>query len=273
MHRDKFRDEFRAGIKNEFRDQVVLVTGAAQGIGAAVVRAFAERGAKVAAVDLQLAALERLAGEWCAEGLAVTAVGADVRSADAAKEAAEHVERELGPIRVLVHAAGILRTGPLDTLSSEDWSDTLAVNIGGVFHMSQAVVSYMKPRRSGVIVTVSSNAAAVPRMNMGAYAASKAAVTMLTKCLGLELAGDGIRCNIVSPGSTDTPMLRSMWTDDEGMQATLHGSLPGYRTGIPLNKLATPEDIACGVLFLASEQAGHLTMHDLRIDGGATLGV
>ncbi|WP_426445446.1 2,3-dihydro-2,3-dihydroxybenzoate dehydrogenase [Paenibacillus sp. S-38] len=259
--------------QDEFKDKVVLVTGAAQGIGAAVVRAFAERGAKVAAVDMQTAALERMAGGWCGEGRTVLPISADVRRAQGAQVAAARAERELGPISVLVHAAGILRTGPLDTFSSEDWSDTLAVNIGGVFHMSQAVAAYMKPRSRGVIIAVSSNAAAVPRMGMGAYAASKAAVTMLTKCLGLELAGYGIRCNIVSPGSTDTPMLRSMWTDEQDKQATLNGSLPSYRTGIPLNKLATPEDIAAGVLFLASEQAGHVTMHDLRIDGGATLGV
>ena len=163
--------------------------------------------------------------------------------------------------------------GPIITYSDADWAATLAVNLNGVFHVSRAVSARMMPRHRGTIITVSSNAAAIPRMDMAAYATSKAAVTMFTKCLALELAEYGIRCNIVSPGSTDTPMLRGMWTDEQGEQRTIEGSPQTYRTGIPLRKLATPVDIANSVLFLASERAGHLTMHDMRVDGGATLGV
>ena len=94
---------------------------------------------------------------------------------------------------------------------------------------------------------------------------------MLTKCLGLELAPYNIRCNTVSPGSTDTPMQRSMWSDETGAQAVIDGSLETYRLGIPLRRLAKPEDIAEAVLFLASDKARHITMHDLRVDGGASL--
>jgi 2,3-dihydro-2,3-dihydroxybenzoate dehydrogenase len=109
-------------------------------------------------------------------------------------------------------------------------------------------------------------------MHMAAYCASKAASALFTKCLGLELAEFGVRCNVVSPGSTDTPMLHSMWTDDSGADATLDGSLSAYRVGIPLGKLARPEDVAHAVAFLASDAAGHITMHDLCVDGGAALG-
>lgn len=139
--------------------------------------------------------------------------------------------------------------------------------------MSRAVARRMIRRRAGTIVTVSSNAAYVPRMRMAAYAASKAASTAFTKCLGLELAEYGIRCNVVSPGSTDTPMLRGMWTDESGPRATIDGSLEAYRAGIPLRKLARPEDVAEAVAFLVSDRASHITMHDLCVDGGATLGV
>jgi 2,3-dihydro-2,3-dihydroxybenzoate dehydrogenase len=107
---------------------------------------------------------------------------------------------------------------------------------------------------------------------MAAYAASKAAATQLTRCLGLELAEYGIRCNIVSPGSTDTEMQRLLWSDETGKQSTIYGSLKDFRLGIPLSRIATPEEIADAVLFLLSDQARHITMHDLRIDGGATLG-
>lgn len=131
----------------------------------------------------------------------------------------------------------------------------------------------MKERRAGTIVTVSSNAAFVPRVGMAAYASSKAAATAFTKCLGLELAEFGIRCNVVSPGSTDTPMLRGMWKTDSDRSVTIDGSLGSYRAGIPLGKLARPEDVADAVAFLVSDRAGHITMHDMCVDGGATLGV
>lgn len=247
---------------NEFEGKVVVVTGAAQGIGAAVAQAFSEQGASVAAVDVQSSAMQ-----------GVTGFQVDVSDSQAVQHAIAGIEQQLGPIDILVNAAGVLRMGPIASYSDEDWANTLAVNLSGVFYVSRAVSACMISRRRGTIVTVSSNAAAVPRMDMAAYATSKAAVTMFTKCLALELAEYGIRCNIVSPGSTDTPMLRGMWTDEQGAQRTIEGSQQAYRTGIPLGKLATPRDIANSILFLASERAGHLTMHDLRIDGGATLGV
>lgn len=257
----------------EFQGRTALVTGAAQGIGEAVVRALCGQGASVAVIDRQKEPLERLAAALTGQGGEVKAYPLNLKDEEAIPQIVTQIEEELGPIDILVHAAGVLRTGPLASYAGEDWAELLAVNVSSVFHLSQAVSTRMIPRGRGVIITVSSNAAAVPRMGMGAYAATKAAVTMLTKCFALELAEHGIRCNIVSPGSTDTPMLRGMWEDGQNADQTIVGSLPTYRTGIPLRKIATSEDIANGVLFLASERAGHLTMHDLRIDGGATLGV
>jgi 2,3-dihydro-2,3-dihydroxybenzoate dehydrogenase len=128
-------------------------------------------------------------------------------------------------------------------------------------------------RRRGSIVTVSSNAGHMPRTDMAAYASSKAAATMFTKCLGLELAQFGIRCNIVAPGSTNTEMLKLLWQDEKGEENVIKGSLETYKTGIPLHKIATPSDIAEAVLFLSSDKAGHITMNSLCVDGGATLGV
>ncbi|TYB50613.1 SDR family oxidoreductase [Nonomuraea sp. PA05] len=107
-----------------------------------------------------------------------------------------------------------------------------------------------------------------------AYAASKAAARMFTRCLGLEVARHGIRCNVVSPGSTDTAMLRALWSGedpDEALSATLAGDPGAFRVGIPLGRVADPADIADAVVFLCSERARHITMHDLLVDGGATL--
>lgn len=256
--------------RTELNGKIALVTGAAQGIGAAVARALAERGARVAALDSNSAGLAGLADELGGRALALTA---DVRDSAAVEAAVERAERALGPIGILVNVAGVLRVAPATELSDADWRLVFAVNTDGVFHVSRAVARRMLPRREGAIVTVGSNAAGVPRAHMAAYAASKAAATMFTKCLGLELAPHGIRCNIVSPGSTDTAMQRAYWSDGRGAQAVVAGDPARFRVGIPLGRLADPRDIADAVLFLVSDQARQITLHDLCVDGGATLGV
>lgn len=256
----------RTGINGK----IALVTGAAQGIGAAVARALSECSAAVAALDSNAAGVETLARQLGGRALPLAA---DVRDSAAVDAAVARVERELGPIGILVNVAGVLRVGPVVALSDDDWQQVLAVNTTGVFHVSRAVARRMQARREGAIVTVGSNAASVPRAHMAAYAASKAAAALFTKCLGLELAPDGIRCNIVSPGSTDTAMQRALWGDQRGAQTAIAGDLARFRVGIPLGRLASPRDIADAVLFLVSDQARHITMHDLCVDGGATLGV
>ncbi len=253
-------------------NKVALVTGAAGGIGAAVARALAERGVLVAAVDRDAEQLAEVTCKLLADGLQVVAFAADVTDSASVESAVAAVEQRLGPIKYLVNAAGVLRLGPVRDFTDQDWQDTFAVNATGVFHLARAVVNRMIPRGSGAIVTVASNAASTPRAEMAAYAASKAAATLFTKSLGLEVAQYGIRCNLVAPGSTDTPMLRSMWQDEDGRRATLAGRPEAYKVGIPLGKLATPSDVANAVVFLLSDDAGHITLHDLTVDGGASLG-
>lgn len=254
-------------------DKVALVTGAAGGIGAATVGALARQGVRVAALDAATEQLDTEVAKLRADGLDVTAFPADVTDPGRVESAVAAVEQRLGPIDLLVNAAGVLRMGTAVGLSDADWSATLAVNLLGVVHVCRAVVNRMLPRRRGAVVTVASNAAFVPRQGMAAYAASKAAATAYTKCLGLEVARHGIRCNVVAPGSTDTPMLRGMWTDEHGASATLDGDAGAYRVGIPLRKIATPAEVADAVAFLLSDRAGHITMHHLTVDGGAALGV
>lgn len=250
-------------------DRVTVVTGAAQGIGAAVARTLGARGARVAAVDSNSDGLDRLVADLGRRGIEAAGYRADVRDRAQVELAVKKIESDLGPVGILVNVAGVLRTGAVTDLTDEDWAEVFRVNTDGVFHFSQVIARGMVRRRSGAIVTVSSNAARVPRTRMAAYAASKAATSMFTKCLGLELAAYGIRCNVVSPGSTDTPMQRRMWTDEGGRQRVIDGDPAAYRTGIPLRKLATPDDVARAVAFLASEEAGHITMHELYVDGGA----
>ncbi|MEV6246390.1 2,3-dihydro-2,3-dihydroxybenzoate dehydrogenase [Streptomyces sp. NPDC051742] len=251
---------------------VALVTGATGGIGEAVVRTLAEAGVRVAAVDLDTPALAQLERTARDKDLPVTAFAADVTSPVEVEAVVAAAEERLGPIDQLVNVAGVMVAGPVLSLTEEDWERTFAVNASGVFRVSTAVARRMAGRGRGAVVTVASNAAVVPRAGMAAYAASKAAAVAFTKNLGLELARHGVRCNAVCPGSTDTAMLRALWSDDSGPERSLRGSLEDFRVGIPLGRFAAPEDIADAVAYLLSDRATHITMHDLQVDGGAALG-
>ncbi|WP_250294186.1 2,3-dihydro-2,3-dihydroxybenzoate dehydrogenase [Streptomyces atroolivaceus] len=258
-------------LDQELAGRTALVTGAGRGIGEAVVHALAGRGAAVLATDLAeegIAALEKTYA-----GL-VTARILDVTDSTAVEELVTEAEHTLGPLDIAVNVAGILRGSPVADLTDEEWAATFAVNTHGVFHVSRSVSRRMTERGSGSIVTVASNAAGIPRTNMAAYAASKAAAVMFTKCLGLEVASRGVRCNTVSPGSTLTDMQRGMWAvgdEEAAARRVVEGDPATYRTGIPLGRIADPSDIADAVAFLVSDRARHITMHDLYVDGGATL--
>ncbi|MGB6103942.1 MAG: 2,3-dihydro-2,3-dihydroxybenzoate dehydrogenase [Pusillimonas sp.] len=253
---------------SEFSGQCVVISGAGRGIGAAIARQLLDQGARVLALDIDIAPLHAWHSQY-PEQLCATQV--DVSDFDALARAVAGGTQRLGPADKLVCAAGILQMGAVTELTPEQWARTFACNATGVFNLCHIVAKQMLARRKGAIVNISSNAATTPRMAMGAYAASKAAVTQLSRCLGLELAHAGIRVNIVSPGSTDTPMQQAMWRAGSSAQTVIKGSAEHYRLGIPLQKIATPDEIADAVLFLLSDQASHISLHDLRVDGGATL--
>ncbi|MBK1624141.1 2,3-dihydro-2,3-dihydroxybenzoate dehydrogenase [Afifella marina] len=245
--------------------RTAIVTGAAGGIGLAVTRLLIASGAHVIATDIDIAPLVGNAPEGlCARQL-------DVTRSDAVDALVNEVAETHDGIDFGVSVAGVLGFAPVAETNDQEWARIFAVNTSGVFHLGRALARIMKPQRSGTIVTVSSNAAGIPRQNMAAYAASKAAATMFTRCLGLELAPFGIRCNVIAPGSTRTPMQTSLWVGGNSEEKVIAGALDTYRTGIPLQKLATPEDIAHAVLFLLSEEAGHIALANLYVDGGATL--
>ncbi|HEY7773715.1 MAG TPA: 2,3-dihydro-2,3-dihydroxybenzoate dehydrogenase [Marinagarivorans sp.] len=246
---------------NEFKHKVAVVSGAKQGIGKAIADALAAQAAKVIRLDIG----------FDNDGRAQQ-YRLDVTDANAVNQRIAQIEREHGAIEFAVNTAGILRTGTLLETSDADWADTFAVNTTGAFYFCRAIARYMVLRKRGAIVAVGSNAAAVPRMGMGAYAASKAATTQLLKCLGLELAESNIRCNIVAPGSTDTAMQRQLWRSEQDAENVIAGNLQQYRLGIPLARIAAPEQIAQSVMFLLSDAASHITLETLVVDGGATLG-
>lgn len=257
---------------HDMEGKVAVVSGAGSGIGEAVARALGAAGAEVAAVDCDEDSLHTAVSKLNAGGLKATAFPTDVTRESDVRRTMSRIMRDLGGVDLLVNSAGILRPARVGRTSLQDWSATLAVNATGVFLLSRAVIGSMAARGGGAIVTVASNAARVPRTGMAAYAASKAAAVMFTKCLGLEVAHLGVRCNIVSPGSTETPMLQTLYGDDGGPQLSITGNPDQYRVGIPLRRLANPVDIAAAVLFLLSDTAGHITMQEVTVDGGAGLG-
>jgi 2,3-dihydro-2,3-dihydroxybenzoate dehydrogenase len=245
-----------------WQDQTVWVTGAARGIGREVALAFQAQGARVLGVDRAFGA----------EALPFETECLDLTQPEAVAAFCQQRLAQTPRLDVVVHAAGILRMGCSDELSLADWQACFDTNVSAAFYLLRHLVPQFKRQRHGAIVTVASNAAHVPRLGMAAYAASKAALQSFSRCVALELAPYGVRCNAVSPGTTDTPMLRDMGLDAAGIQRTVAGLPEQFKLGIPLGKAARPQDIAQAVLFLASPQAGHITLHDLVVDGGATLG-
>nr|BAF98625.1 putative 2,3-dihydro-2,3-dihydroxy benzoate dehydrogenase [Streptomyces argenteolus] len=244
-----------------------LVTGASGGIGRGIVRALSAAGAKVAATDITVGTQQDTGG---APGL-VRTWRMDVTDPAEVENTVTEVEDILGPIHLLVNAAGVLgRLAPLVDQEPHDFERLFAVNVRGTFLCCRSVARRMAPRGRGCIITVASSSTAILRTDQTLYAGSKAAAGYLTTCLGLELAPRGIRCLVVNPGTTDTSMARARATPDR-TRDLLEGNLGEYRPGIPLGRLATPSDIADAVLFLASDQARHITCTDLRVDGGAVL--
>ncbi|PZU21028.1 MAG: 2,3-dihydro-2,3-dihydroxybenzoate dehydrogenase [Shinella sp.] len=247
--------------QSRFAGRRVLVTGTAQGIGRRIAERFVEEGAEVIGLDLQADVPEAPFRQ----------VAVDITDAATVEAVSKTIEGDWGGLDVLVNAAGILRLGDSESLTPGDWKACMDVNAAGPFHLLRQWSGVFKRQRSGAIVNVASNAAVVPRIGMLAYCASKAALVSLSHCAALELAPYGVRCNVVSPGSTDTPMLAGMLNDPAGKERLISGLPEQFKLGIPLAKIARPDDIADMVMFLASDQAGHVTMQQVVVDGGATL--
>lgn len=246
----------------DFSDKTVWVTGAGKGIGYATALAFVDAGARVIGFDR----------EFTQENYPFATEVMDVVDAAQVAQVCQRVLQKTPRLDVLVNAAGILRMGATDALSVDDWQQTFAVNVGGAFNLFSQTMAQFRRQQGGAIVTVASDAAHTPRIGMSAYGASKAALKSLALTVGLELAGCGVRCNVVSPGSTDTDMQRTLWVSEDAEQQRIRGFGEQFKLGIPLGKIARPQEIANTILFLASDLASHITLQDIVVDGGSTLG-
>ncbi len=245
----------------------VLVTGGNSGIGRATAQAFAAEGAAVAVAARDEARSDIVAAEIESAGGRAVAVRCDVTDEASCRSAVDAVVATLGGLDVLFNNAGVIyreRTAPETT--PEEWDHTFAVNVRGTFLMSRLVVPVMIEGGGGVIVNNASYFGLVGGKGTAAYSAAKGAVVLLTKAMALDHARDGIRVNCVCPGSVDTPMLRGEMEEMGGADAVRHR----FEDKHPVGRIATPEEVAAAVLYLASAEAAFVTGVALPIDGGLT---
>jgi 2,3-dihydro-2,3-dihydroxybenzoate dehydrogenase len=260
-----------------FTGKTAIITGGGSGIGRACGLGLGKQGARVAVWDVNGASASSVAEEIKELGVRALPVRVDVARIEQIEAATERTLDEFGRIDILVNCAGIALTPkPLLDTTPEEFQRVFAVNLKGVWHCAQLAARDMIKRRSGRIINIASIAGKVPRMGLGAYCISKAAVIHFTRCLALELAPyRGITVNAVGPGPTRTHLRQNSGLAETPEQANsrqaqlLTGDPGQFRIGIPLGRIGEPGDQAAAVIFLASEEASYISGQCLYVDGMA----
>jgi NAD(P)-dependent dehydrogenase (short-subunit alcohol dehydrogenase family) len=255
-------------------NKVALITGAGSigpgwGNGKATSVAFAREGAKVFGVDLNLAAAEETVGIIESEGSRALAHQADVTKPDEVRALVDACMDAFGRIDILINNVGIAKTGGIVTTEEADWDRVTEVNQKSIYLMCQAVVPIMERQGKGAIVNIASIAAhRWTGINYASYYATKGAVVALTRGIALEYAAKGIRCNSVSPGLMNTPMVHHGLSGAYGKEGDLDNLVKQRDAQTPTGKMGTAWDTAYACLYLASDEAGYVNAHDLVVDGG-----
>lgn len=244
------------------KDKVVIVTGAAKGIGAAIASCFAKNQAQVALVDIDEGALKDCCETLSEQGCTVKAYAGDILDSDFLADLVSKVVGDWGHIDVLVNNAGIIRDNFVGRITEEDWDAVLDVNLKGSFLCVKAVLPQMKEQQYGKVVNIASRAW-LGNVGQANYSASKGGLVSLTRTLALELARFQINVNAVAPGLIDTPMTRKL--PEEVRQKLIQLQ--------PTKKIGSVDDIAEAVCFLASDQAQFITGQVLHVDGGKSCGL
>ncbi|GAA0430098.1 GolD/DthD family dehydrogenase [Leifsonia naganoensis] len=242
-----------------FSNAIIIVTGAASGIGNTVARHFAERGALVAGVDLSDKVKSAMAE---LPGTGHLAFAHDLTDPEAATGIVDAIVRAVGAPTILVNSAGVALNQPALEVTASRWRATLDVNLSASFYMAQAAARVMVPSGYGRIINIASQAAIVALPDHAAYAASKAGILGLTRVLALEWARSGVTVNAISPTIVETPMAVMAWSGEKGERA---------RADIPVGRFAKPEEVASLVAYLASADAGMVTGENVVLDGGYSI--
>ena len=243
-------------------NKVALISGGARGMGDVEAKLFSVEGAKVVIGDVLEDAGRRTEAEINEAGGECLFVPLDVTSESQWQAAVEAAVSRFGKLDILVNNAGIYRTERVEEISEELWDQVMGINAKGVFLGTKHAIPEMRNAGGGSIINISSVAGLVGNHISAAYSASKGAVRLLTKSTAIQYAKEGIRCNSVHPGTIETPMPADMLADQQYRQDRME------RT--PLGRLGTAQDVAYGVLYLASDESSFVTGSELVIDGGRT---
>jgi 3-oxoacyl-[acyl-carrier protein] reductase len=251
-------------IYPEFRDRVAVVTGASNGIGAVTARAFAEQKARVALVDIDEPGAAKIASEITAAGGKALTVRTDVTDEQSVAAAIATIAATLGGIDILVNSAGGYgRLATVEDISLEEWDRTVALNLRSVFLVCRAAIPHLKQSKAGRIINVASiSGRTISSTTSPAYSASKAGVIQFTRFLAFQLGQHNITSNAIAPITTLTARVAALRTEAE---------IERIAAQVPLKRLATPEDHAQAMLFLASDAAAYINGVALDVNGGRVM--
>ena len=249
------------------RDQVIIVTGGAGGIGSATCTRLVQEGAKVAIFDMNLAAAQQLEQQLKAQGGQALALQCDITQAEVVTQAVDQVEQQLGPITGLVNNAGWDIFKPFVKSEPNEWQKLIQINLVGMLNMHYAVLPRMVALQGGRIVNIASDAARVGSSGEAVYAACKGGLLSFSKTLAREHSRDQITINVICPGPTDTALLAGV-TEGASNPEKLRDA---FVRAIPLGRLGQPQDLASAIAFFLSDDASFITGQVLSVSGGLTM--
>lgn len=244
----------------KFAGKTVWVSGAAQGIGRGIAKHFAEQGASVAIADIEDAGGKALEQEIRGQQGQARFIACDVSNEEAISRSIEETISTFGGLHILVNNAGVNIIKPLHECTADEWDWQMRINIRAIFLSFKYAYPYLKKNQASYIVNIGSVSSFVGQAHTPGYIASKGAVHMLTKAIAIDYAAEGIRCNAVCPGITDTAMLRKHMVDESSLTERLKR--------VPSGKILTPADIAKTVAYLSCEDSPGITGTSILVDGG-----